>query len=127
MWASPLSGRDTVSLMWVDADGVTHTVALPDPSSAMSATTIAALNALSGDERVRVLGVLDDYYWNDYIANSRSEIIASHLAPEGAPLPDGFLAGPIRSAEEALALVKSTEPAWRIDVLEAIQDYLEDE
>ena len=69
----------------------------------------------------------DDCYWNDYIAGSRSDIIASPLAPDGAPLPAGFLTGPIRSADEALALMKSTEPAWRIDVLEVIQDYLKDE
>jgi hypothetical protein len=35
------------------------------------------------------------------------------------------LSGSIASAEEALAKVKATDPAWRIDVLEAIQDYLE--
>lgn len=111
--------------MWLDSTGVTHTVAVPDPSAAMSPETVASLDALSDNERARVLGVLDYYYWNDYIAVSRSDIITSALAPEGAPLPEGFLTGTIESAEEALAIVNSTEPAWRIDVLEVIQDYLE--
>lgn len=111
--------------MWVDADGVGHTVALPDPASAMSPETVASLDALSEDERERVLKALDDYYWNDYIAGSRSEMIAAGLAPEGVPLPDGFLGGVIKSANDALAAVKATEAAWRIDVLEAIRDYLE--
>lgn len=113
--------------MWLDSKGVTHTVALPDPSVGMSTETVASLDALTVDERARVLDVLDDYYWNDYIAVSRGDIITSALAPEGAPLPDGFLTGRIASAEQALAMVKATEPAWRIDVLEVIQDYLEQE
>ena len=111
--------------MWLDSEGVTHTVALPDPSAAMSTETVASLKALSEDERARVLDALDDYYWNDYIAFSPSDTITLALAPEGAPLPDGFLSGTIKSAEDALTMVDSTEPAWRIDVLEAIQDYLE--
>ena len=113
--------------MWLDTDGVTHTAALPDPSSGMSPETVASLNALSEGERARVLGALDDYYRNDYIAASRNVIIASVLAPEGAPLPDGFVTGTIASADDALAVVRATEPAWRIDVLEVIQDYLEQE
>lgn len=111
--------------MWLDSKGVTHTVALPDPSAAMSPETVASLAALTDGERARVLELLGDYYWNDYIAVSRSDISVSALAPEGAPLPNGFLTGTIESAEQALAIVKGTEPAWRIDVLEAIQDYLE--
>ncbi len=79
--------------MWLDSKGVTHTVALPDPSMTMSPEMVASLDALSGDERARVLDVLDDYYWNDYIAVSRRDIIASVLAPEGAPLPLGYLKG----------------------------------
>lgn len=111
--------------MWLDSEGVTHTVALPDPSSAMSPETVASLDSLSIDERSRVLDLLDDYYWNDYIAASRTDMIKSPLAPEGAALPDGFLKGRAESAEQALAIVRATEPAWRIDVLEVIQDYLE--
>jgi hypothetical protein len=113
--------------MWLDSKGVTHTVALPNPSAAMGPETVASLDALSADERARVLDALDDYYWNDYIAGSRSDIVASDLAPEGAPLPDGFLTGTIENAEDAVGAVRSTEPAWRIDVLEVIQDYLEPE
>lgn len=111
--------------MWLGSDGVTHTVALPDPSSAMSPETLASLNSLSVDERSRVLDLLDDYYWNDYMAVSRTDMIKSALAPKGAALPDGFLKGSIESAEQALAIIRATVPAWRIDVLEVIQDYLE--
>jgi hypothetical protein len=63
------------------------------------------------NERAWVFDVLDDYYWNDYIAVSRSAIITSVLAPEGAPLPNGFLTGTIEIAEQALVKVRSTEPA----------------
>jgi len=79
--------------MWMDAEGVTHTVALPDPPTAMSPETLASLDAMSAEERTRVLEAVDDYYWNDYVAASRSDIIPSTLAPEGAQLPDGFLTG----------------------------------
>ena len=72
-----------------------------------------------------MIQVLDDHYWNDYLAGSRSDIIASDLALEGDPLPDGFVTGIIQSAGDALRVVRATEPAWRIDVLEVIEDYLE--
>lgn len=91
----------------------------------MSPETVASLDALTRDERAKVLDALDDYYWNDYIAVSRGDMVTSVLGPEGAPLPDRFLSGTIDRAEDALMMVHSTEPAWRIDVLEAIQDYLE--
>jgi len=55
----------------------------------------------------------------------RTEIAAAKLAPEGAPLPAGYITTAIRNAAGALNLVRVTEPAWRIDVLEAVQDYLE--
>ena len=122
-WACQRSGYRLP--MWLDSQGVGHTVALSDPSSGMSPETVASLNALSASEQVRVLEALDDWYWNEYIASSRDEFIASILAPVGAPLPQGFVIGTISSAAEALAIVRATEPAWRIDVLEAIQDYLE--
>jgi hypothetical protein len=113
------------SLMWLDSEGVAHTVALPNPSAAMSLEMVASLDALFVDERARVLDELNDYYWNDHIAGSRSDIVSAVLAPEGAPLPDGFPTGTIENAAEAVAMVKATEPAWRIDVLEVVQDYLD--
>lgn len=109
----------------MDADGVGHTVALPDPSAAMTPGTISDLEALSIEERVRVLDALDRYYWHEYVTGEREEYATSGLGPEGAPLPEGFVVGTVRTAEDAMAIVRSTEPAWRIDVLEALQDYLE--
>lgn len=108
--------------MWMDSDGVTHSVALSDPSTAMGPETVASLNALSDDERSRVLKALDNYESDEAVWR---EIMASALGPEGEPLPHGFLTQTIRNADEALAVVNSAEPAWRIDVLLAIQDYLE--
>jgi hypothetical protein len=111
--------------MWMDSLGVTHTVALPDPSAAMSPETAASLDSLSDDERTEVIRALDDFYWNSFLTNSRSRLIAADLAPEGAPLPDDFVTGTIGSANDALRIVSATEPAWRIDVLEVIKDYFE--
>lgn len=112
--------------MWIDSRGVTHTVALPDPAAAMAPEAVSSLDALSGDDRARVLDELDSWYWNEYVAGpQRTEIAAAKLAPEGAPLPDGYITTRVRNAEEALDWVRNTEPAWRIDVLEAVQDYLE--
>lgn len=88
--------------MWLDSRGVTHTVALSDPSKAMSRETTASLNSLSDEESAQVMRALDDYCWNDYVARSRSDIIASVLAPEGASLPHGFVKGVIGSADDAL-------------------------
>jgi hypothetical protein len=111
--------------MWMDSRGVTHTVALADPSRAMSVETVESLDSLSNNERVQVLQVLDDFYWNNFLGNFRSRLIASDLAPEGASLPDGFVTATILNAHDALCAVRFTEPAWRIDVLEVIKDYLE--
>jgi hypothetical protein len=111
--------------MWMDARGVTHTVALPDPSVALSGETVASLIGLAPAERARLLDLLDDYYWNDYINGWRVDLAGSPLAAEGEPLPSGYVQGTIDSADAAMARIRSTEPAWRIDVLEVLQDFLE--
>lgn len=111
--------------MWIDANGVGHTVALPDPSVAMSAETVDSLKAMAPSARAELMDLLDDYYWNDYVARSRRELVRSPMAPEGAPLPAGYITAVIGSAQDGVELVKATEPAWRIDVLEALQDFFE--
>ncbi len=119
-------GAHSLPSMWMDSRGVTHTVALPDPSVAMSPETITALEALSPEVRQLILDVLEDWYWNEYVSGAeRTRITASRLASVGAALPSEYITARITCAEDALAVVRSTEAAWRIDVLEALQDYLE--
>jgi len=106
----------------MDSSGITHTVALPDPSRAMSLEAVQSLDALSEVERAEVLDALEEWYWNVYVAGQREDIIASELGPEGEPLPDGYIVSEVSTGADDAALVESTDPAWRIDVLEAIQD-----
>ena len=113
--------------MWMDSRGVTHTVALPDPTVAMSADAVRALDGLSPDVRRLVFDALEDWYWNEYVTgDERTVITASRLGPIGAALPDGYINASLAGAEDAVALVRGAEAAWRIDVLEALQDYLEE-
>lgn len=111
--------------MWKDAEGVGHTVALPDPSTAMAAQTLAGLEGLSLEERAAALDALDDFYWNEYAARHPNYFATSDPGPVGVPLPDGYIDTEVQSAEDVMNAVRNTEPAWRIDVLEAFQDYFE--
>jgi hypothetical protein len=108
--------------MWMDADGIAHTVSLPDPSRAMAPETVASLDALSEDERARLVDALDAR-WEALLASSPE--VGAALAPEGAPLPDGSVTGVISCVEDAIDVVDAAEDAWRLDVLLAIQDYVE--
>ena len=75
----------------------------------MSSETVALLDALSQGERVRVLEVIDD--WNDNIAVSRSDIADSVPAPDGVPLPSGFLTGTIEMPTTR-SRGSSGSPSW---------------
>lgn len=44
--------------MWVDAEGVSHTVALPDPAELMSDAFRLCLDRLAGERTKEVLGVM---------------------------------------------------------------------
>lgn len=110
--------------MWMDSDGVAHTVALPDPSSAMSPETSASLDALSDAEKSRLLDLLDTEE-RTYFSIPSSEREESTDGLEEVGLPDGFITGSFSSAEEVIATVRATTPAWRLDVLLALQDYVE--
>ncbi|MCE4026012.1 hypothetical protein LXM50_08505 [Microbacterium sp. Au-Mic1] len=111
--------------MWKDAAGVGHTVALPDPSTAMTARTLAGLERLSRDERAAALEALDDFYWSEYAAHHPNYFTTSDLGPIGVGLPDDYIDTEVQSADDVMTAVRNTEQAWRIDVLEAFQDYFE--
>lgn len=112
--------------VWIDDHGITHTVALPDPAVAMSPHAVRGLEMLTEIARSEVLDALDNWYWNEYVTGeARAQMIAEGLGPLGVPLPAGYITAVIASAGDAVALVRATDPAWRIDVLEALQDYLE--
>lgn len=112
--------------VWIDDHGITHTIALPDPAAGMSPDAVRGLDALTEKARSEILDALDDWYWNEYVSGeARSQMIAEGLGPSGVPLPDGYITAVIASAGDAVAVVRATDPAWRIDVLEALQDYLE--
>lgn len=111
--------------MWKDDDGITHSIALPDPTTAMTARTLAGLEALSVHERRRAFASLMDYFSADRAEGHLDTVPASDLGPVDTPLPNGYIDAAIRSAEDVMDVVRSAEPAWRHDVGEVLLDYID--
>lgn len=110
--------------MWSDSEGMTHTVALPDPTTAMDEAFLQSIDGLSDDEREHLATRLEDL--EDQILES-----TNHPAQpdehrfEGVGLPDNYLKGSFDSVDAISAFVAQVEPRWRFDVVETLLDLLD--
>lgn len=113
--------------MWRSADGVLHTVALPDPRPVFSARTLRDVESM--------IEGLDDERFQDAVEDAELELVeywsSRAVDPEAevpfdaAPVSPGTFDVPVADSAELLEALRRIEPRWRLDVLMALQDLLD--
>ena len=111
--------------MWVDAEGVCHTVALPEPAELMSVGFRASLDRLvstQADEVTEMISSLEDGFYAEQLARHSADVDEKPFV--GKPPPAGLLHDAFGSLDELVAQVHAVDRRWRLDVLLALDDYL---
>jgi hypothetical protein len=111
--------------MWKSPDGTAHTVALPDPTSAMTDAFVRSLTSLGPAEREMLLEAAEDLY------DSLDDILDAMeprepRSPEEDALPANFLQGEFTSGTAIRQYLDSIEPVWRLDGYLAVEDLLDE-
>jgi hypothetical protein len=112
--------------VWVTADGVLHTVSLPDPAVIMSPEFEASVKAIGASRSKALARALEQEADVIY-----SEAIAAAGEADDEPgfvraiPPRGLLADPVGSVEDIHRVIRSTDRRWRLDAIMAIGDLCE--
>ena len=109
--------------MWVTADGVAHTVALPRPSELLTEHALSAFENLRkglGDEPLQeLLEGEESAIFDDTPASDTDDSFV------GISPPRAVLDGDVSTADLLVATVRAMDPRWRLDVVLALQDLIE--
>lgn len=111
--------------MWVDVEGVCHTVALPEPAELMSLEFRASLDRLidaQAEEVSDVLSSLEDEFYAEQLERPSAHVDEQSFV--GTPPPAGLLRDAVASVDELVARILEVDRRWRLDVLVALDDYL---
>jgi hypothetical protein len=111
--------------MWKSFDGTAHTVALPDPTKAMTDEFVRSIEALSAADRELLAEAAEDLY------DSLDEILDAMDAreprsPEKDALPGKFLRGEFTSGAAVRDYLDSIDPVWRLDAYLVVEDLLDE-
>lgn len=110
--------------MWKSTDGVAHTVALPDPRSAMSDDFVASVAALDATGRNIFWAALEDL--EDRLPLLLEDVAAREPgSPDVEGLPDQYLSGPFTTPADLVTLLSSLDLRWRLDAYLAVDDLLD--
>ncbi len=111
--------------MWVDDQGVCHTVALPNPTVLMSDVFRHSLDRLlaRGPEDVAELIETEETRFYEEHAGSHSGD-SDEPGFVGATPPQGLMTRPIATSADLISLIREIEDRWRLDALVALDDYL---
>ncbi len=111
--------------MWIDDQGVLHTVALPDPTELMTDEFRRSLDMLI-DQRAdgvsELLSTEEDAFYAARIYGA--PIDAGERDFEGLAPPKALLDDPVSSLDELRARILAIDARWRLDVVVALDDYL---
>jgi len=108
--------------VWVTADGVAHTVALPEPLQVLSAwarTTLAVLRAEVPRSAVE-----------DVLEQAQDAVLDGGLQPDaddgyvGCAPPVGVLDADISTVDRFEAAILAVDARWRLDVVLALDDVI---
>jgi len=116
----------TMPRMWIDSDGVAHSVALPDPSDLMSAEFRRGLDALVSTESAAVSQVVEGEEARFFDQDLRTLAdVEKDSAFEGLAPPRSLLDGFVSTPDDVRTAIASTDWRWRLDVICALDDYIE--
>jgi hypothetical protein len=110
--------------MWIDAKGAVHTVALPDPAAVLTPRARASLDRLRA-------AVGTDLVESALIAEDDAFLEGAH-EPDGdgefafEPPPLAILDGDLDSVEALADAVRLVPERWRLDVIEALLDLVDE-
>ena len=115
--------------MWRDEVGVVHTASIGDPRDVIPGVLVESLEAAGPEELLACRRFLDDLY-NSVFELAEALPIEEHeerFASAAVPVPDvsgtdtkGDLAEAVRS------VIARSSPRWRLDILEAIDELLDE-
>jgi hypothetical protein len=109
--------------MWRTPDGRAHTVALPDPTTAMTPDFVESLRALGPDARIALAALLDEA--QEEFFDLFHDVDPTEAAPPHEDgLPGAFLQGTFGSAKDIARYLNDIDVQWKLDALLAVEDYL---
>lgn len=111
--------------MWKTPDGQAHTVALPDPTSAMTHEFIESLHALEPDACIALAEAVEKAQ-GDFFDLLDDVEPTEPTSPDEDGLPSEYLQGTFESAEDIAQYLNQIDVRWRLDALLAVEDYLDD-
>lgn len=110
--------------MWVDEEGVCHTVALPDPTDLMSDVFRQSLDQLMLQDQEDLDEAIETEEMRFF--DERAGLLvrdADEVEFVGAAPPLGLLAEPVGTVDDLRQVIRGIDDRWRLDVLLALDDY----
>lgn len=111
--------------MWKSPDGRANTVALPDPTSAMTSEFVESLRGLEPHGR-NVLSTMVEDAQEEFFDLLDDVAPTEPTSPDEDALPVDYLRGAFTTAEDIADYLKQIDPRWRLDALMAVEDYLDE-
>lgn len=111
--------------MWTDDDGVLHTVALPDPSQAMTRQFLASIDSLIASHRDEVREVVTAA--QEAILAAARNVAADESTYVGVAPPAEILRGDVASPGDVRRAIDQVPQRWRLDAVMALLDYADGE
>ncbi|RAX43665.1 hypothetical protein DQ354_19555 [Arthrobacter sp. AQ5-06] len=111
--------------MWLDDQGVCHTVALPDPTRLMSDAFRQSLDQLLARGQEDLAEAIEDEQTRFFeegaqlLAGDSDEAEFVAVAP-----PVALMAEPVGTIADLRQLIREIDGRWRLDALAALDDYV---
>lgn len=113
--------------MWIDPDGVGHTVALPDPREAFAPALLGAVVAADQAELDRLTDLVDELFaalYRDLEHATPSDRLREVVIPEGT-IRDAGSSDALTLVERVRAALLAVPDDFRLDALVATEDLLD--
>jgi hypothetical protein len=110
--------------MWIDRDGVLHTVALPDPSEVMSEEFLRDLDHLlrdRADEVSELIALEEERLYRELL--ERPSMSPDDKSFRGLAPPVRLMRSSLITVEDLRTSIQAVPWRWRLDVLTALDDY----
>lgn len=112
--------------MWIDEDGVAHTVAIPEPADLMSDDFRRDLDSLVAGRRSEVEHVLEAAQTGIFEQDLPAVVgLDGDIEFEGTPAPPELLIGELVTVHDLASALERTDLRWRLDAVLAIEDYID--